>query len=132
MRKAMIFMCLILAGFFLSWTFYSKWNEKRIAAQNEEQKAALDPAFAKAYGENQLKILGFYANPGTIHPGQKTQLCYSVINAESVRIEPPVKDVWPSLSRCVDAMPKKETVYKLIAEDAGGRIQTATSTVKLF
>jgi hypothetical protein len=129
MRKVMVFTCLILICIVLGWIFYSN---RQLAMQQEKEKAAQDPVFAKAYGESRLAIMGFYANPGTIHAGQKTQLCYGVINADSVRIEPPVKYVWPSLSRCVDVTPTKETVYKLIAEDASGQTKTATTTVKIF
>jgi hypothetical protein len=132
MRKVIILACLIVICIFLGWTYYSKRNDMRIAAQKAEEKAVQDRAFAKAYGENRLTILGFYANPGTIHPGEKAQLCYSVNNAENVRIEPPVKYVWPSLGRCVDVTPRKDTVYKFIAEDASGQTKTATTTVKVF
>jgi hypothetical protein len=132
MRKVIIFTGLIIICIYLGWTYYSKWYDHRIAMQKEEQKAAQDRAFAKTYGGNQLTIFGFYANPGAIHPGEKAQLCYNVNNADSVRIEPPVKNVWPSLGRCVEVMPRKTTVYKLIAEDASGQTKTATTTVEIF
>ena len=132
MRKVILFTCVLLICVLLGWTFYSKWNERREARIKEEQKAAQDRAFAKAYGENSLAILAFYANPAEVRRGEKTQLCYGVNNAESVRIEPPVENIWPSLSRCVDVTPKKETIYKLIAEDASGQTKTATATVKVF
>ncbi len=139
MHKLISVTTLILIGISLGWNFHSKWMDRRAAllkeekkaAQEEEQKAAQDRVFAKTYGGNSLTILGFYANPGTIHAGEKSQLCYSVNNADTVRIEPPVKYVWPSLSRCVDVTPKKETVYKLIAKDASSQTQTATTTVKV-
>jgi hypothetical protein len=132
MRKVMIIACLIVVCIVLLWIVYSKRNEQRAARLKEEQRAAEDTKYAKAYGETNLTILGFYANPGAIHSGQKAQLCYGVNNADNVRIEPPVKDVWPSLSRCVDVTPKKETVYKLIAEDSSGHAKTATTTVRIY
>jgi hypothetical protein len=136
MRKVITFMVLSILCIYLGWTFYSRWQDNRVLVRRiEERKAAQDHAVAKAYkayGEGRLTILDFYANPGTIHPGQKAQLCYSVSNADSVRIEPPVKDVWPSLSRCVDVTTKRETVYKLIAEDSSGQTKTATTKVKIF
>ena len=84
-----------------------------------------------AYGGESLAILNFYANPATIRPGETTQLCYSVPNAENVRIEPPVENVWPSLSRCVDVTPTDDTVYTLIAEDDSGNTVTANTTVEV-
>jgi hypothetical protein len=35
-------------------------------------------------------------------------------------MEPAVEAVWPALTRCVQVSPKKETEYKLIAEDDAG------------
>jgi hypothetical protein len=132
MRKVITFMLLLIMCLYLGWTFYSRWRDNRALVRRiEERKASQERAVAKAYGGGSLVIMGFYANPGIIHPGQKSQLCYSVNNADTVRIEPPVKDVWPSLSRCVDVLPRKDTVYKLIAEDATGQIKTATTTVKV-
>jgi hypothetical protein len=97
----------------------------------EENKRAQDRAVVEAYGGGRFNILGFYVTPAIVLKGQKAQLCYSVINAESVRIEPPVENVWPSLSRCVDVKPDKDTVYQLIAEDAQGNRKTARLTVKV-
>ena len=53
-----------------------------------------------------------------VSPGGKTPLCYGVVNADSVRLEPPVEKVWPSLSRCFDVSPSGTTRYTLTAEGA--------------
>ena len=134
MRKAYSLMLLaIIAGIYLGWVYYSRWIDHRtIIRRMEENKAAQDRAVVEAYGGGRFNILGFYATPAMVRGGKKAQLCYSVINAQSVRIEPPVENVWPSLSRCVEVRPDKDTVYKLIAEDVQGNRKTASLTVKVI
>ena len=48
-------------------------------------------------------------------------ICYGVLNAKAVRIEPRVEGVSPSLNRCVEVSAEKETRYTLTAEGADGR-----------
>jgi hypothetical protein len=121
-----------MASLYLGWIYYSRWGDHRALLRRlEESKRAQDRAVVEAYGGGRFNILGFYATPAIVLKGQKAQLCYSVINAKSVRIEPPVENVWPSLSRCVDVRPVKDTVYQLLAEDAQGNRKTASLTVKV-
>jgi len=54
-----------------------------------------------------------------------------VPNSKTVRIEPPIKNIWPSLSRCVEVAPERDTVYWLIAEDAAGHKVIATTAIKV-
>lgn len=68
-----------------------------------------------------VKIAQFYARDGVVTEGSNTVICYSVMNASAVRIDPPVADVWPSLNRCFDVRPMRETKYTLTAEGAGGK-----------
>ena len=70
---------------------------------------ALVPLFA-------LKVLQFYAVPGEIVTGEQSLICYGVEDAVSVRIEPAVEKLSPSLSRCIGVSPKRDTTYKLIAQ----------------
>lgn len=64
------------------------------------------------------KILQFYAGQGVIRPGEAVTICYGVESAESVRIEPHVEDITPSLNRCIEAKPEKTTLYTLTAVGA--------------
>ena len=54
--------------------------------------------------------------------GANSVLCYGVINAKSVRMEPPVEGVRPSLNKCVEVAPSKETRYTLVAEGNDGQM----------
>lgn len=133
MQKVFRFTWWILLAFaciYLGLVYYSRKSASRELIKDlEERKASQERAVVDAYGGQTLAILNFYANPATIRKGETTEICYSVPNAESVRIEPTVENVWPSLSRCVEVSPTSDTVYTLIAEDANGNTVTANTTV---
>jgi hypothetical protein len=126
-----------MALIYLGWTFYSRRAdnqaiERRAVKERNDRQAAQDRALMKAYGSDRVKISDFYGVPATIRKGEKAKLCYSVVNADKVRIEPQVKeDVWPSFSRCVNVSPQKDTTYKLIAESDDGQTATASLTFKV-
>ena len=67
-----------------------------------------------AYGKN-VRILSFYG-PHEIASGSKALLCYSVVNATVVKLDPPVERLWPAVSRCFDVTPISTTHYTITAE----------------
>ena len=71
------------------------------------------------------------ASPAAIHRGEKTQVCYGVANAKTVKLEPQPNPVWPSYSRCVDVTPARTTTYTLIAQDAAGNTRSQAVEVKV-
>ena len=83
-----------------------------------------------AYG-TELKILTFYTRSDAIARGEKALVCYGVVNAASVRLDPPDEDVWPSLSRCFEVGPARTTRYTLTAESADHRAVSAAVEVKV-
>ena len=123
---------LLLAVIYVGWVFFSR----RQVNQALEEKAATERR-AKArqtfemMGGNRFDILGFYADPVSIRPGETAELCYSVSNAKSVRLEPPSEPVWPAFSRCVHVSPHKTTAYTLTAEDAAGHTKSATVKIEV-
>ena len=127
---------LIIAGLivaYLGFIYFSRWSDRQVLRQTlEERKAEQDRPLAAVYGEGSITIISFYTTAPTIRRGETAQLCYGVSSAEKVRSEPPVKNVWPAISRCVDVSPESDTVYKLIAEDAEGNIKTAEATIKVL
>src|ERR1700692_4158560 len=81
--------------------FYSRWSANRSAARGLAAKEIeRDRKVVEMAGGNSLKILSFYATPGTIRPGQHANLCYGVNEAKTVRLDPPVEQVWPALTHC--------------------------------
>ena len=120
----------VIALLYLGWTFFSRWNDNRSIEQSAaDQKARADAKVVEMFGSGKLKILNFYVAPGVILRGQKGMLCYGVSNAQTVRIEPEVEPVKPALSRCVEIAPKRDTEYKITAEDAAGHSETQTLMV---
>ena len=124
---------IIVALIYLGWVFYSRWHENRLLQQ---QAAAKEEADAKRiydlYGAGRVKILQLYANPAVVSKGGTGQLCYGVSNAKTISIEPkPTDDVWPSIARCVNIAPNKDTTYVLTVQDTSGHTETANVTVQV-
>jgi hypothetical protein len=134
MRRAMQFFGLVIVAALIydGAIFYSRWKGNRQAAEAQaEKEASQERKELDAIGGGGLKILSFYAAPGTIRRGAHTTLCYGVVGAKTVRIEPPVDNVWPSLTRCVQVSPRKDTEYKFIADDGAGHSATQSITVSV-
>lgn len=116
----------------IGWVIFSRWQENRqIEQRAAEKKRAGDRGSVEMLGGSRFEILHFYASPAVIRRGDTAQICYGVSNAKTVRLDPPAGSVWPSLSRCVEVAPKKNTTYTLTAEDAAGQARTATVTVQV-
>ena len=76
-----------------------------------------------------VRILRFYASVGTLAPGQKAQLCYSVENAKLIRISPMVESAYPSPGRCIEIYPEHTTHYTLQAEGFDGSVVMRSITL---
>jgi len=112
-----------LAVSYLAWVFVSRsigagrWM-RRGASADDPRTAE----FSRLYGGADVKILQFYARDASIVEGTKSVICYGVLNAKSVRIEPAVDGVGPSLNRCVEVAAEKQTRFTLTAEGAAGQV----------
>ena len=128
MRKLLIaIVALSLA--WLGWIFAYRAITTARWTRDHTRPGSDNPEFARTYYGADLKILQFYAREGTVTEGGKTLLCYGVLNAKSVRLDPPVANVYPSLNRCVEAAPGGQTLYTLTAEDQAGRTVSAALTL---
>jgi len=123
----------IIAAIYVGYVFYSRWSENREAADKvKQQELASDQRTVNAYGGGQVKVLSFTISPGAVHRGEKVDICYAVANAKTVTIDPkPDGEVWPSLSRCVEATPTKDTTYTITAKDESGKTDTLSAAVKV-
>jgi hypothetical protein len=135
LRRALPILTVViaLALIYDGWIFYSRWSSgraiERERARNEAERARRT---VQVLGGDQLKILGFYAVPPVIHPGQPASICFGVNGAVKVRIDPPiVEDLHPSLSRCFQISPKRDTEFKLTAEDGAGHALSQSLTVRV-
>jgi len=102
----------LISLLYTGWVFWQRHSE---ATRPAPARVERDPL--AAYGKT-LKILQFYTSRGGIAGGQKALLCYGVVNATSVRLDPPDEKVWPAVSRCFAVKPAKTTRYTLTAEGA--------------
>lgn len=122
----------LIAALYAGWIFYSRWNAaheaKRAAAAQEVERIRKE---VELNGGSELKITALYASSGVVRRGQALQLCYGVVNAKNVAFDPPIPDVWPSMSRCVDVAPKKSTTYTLTADDGAGHSEKAQLSIEV-
>ena len=133
-EKYLIFsgVVLLLAGLYVGWVFLSRRQANQVLEEKAaNERRAHDRKSFEMMGGNRFDILGFYADPVSIRAGETAELCYSVSNAKSVRLEPPSEPVWPAFSRCVHVSPHKTTAYTLTAEDATGHTKSATIHVEV-
>ena len=134
LRRALPWLTVVLcvAVLYDAFVFYSRSRQSRnVQRQREAVDAERDRRILEALGGDKLKILSFYAAPPLIHAGESTLICFGVNAAKSVRIEPPVEELHPSLSRCFQVSPRHDTDYKLIAEDAGGHTLTESLRIRV-
>src|SRR5258707_9415796 len=123
LRKALPFLTVAIfaAAAYDGWFFYSRWRD---AHETERTTQAMEVEEARRtidmLGGGRLKILNFYASPAAIRRGEHANICYGVNGAKSVRIEPPVEELHPAMSHCLQVSPSRSTEYKLVAEDSSG------------
>jgi hypothetical protein len=118
-----------VAFIFISRRASDRAYDRRSAKQAAQQQRAVDRAVIEQLGGGDLAIRTFYVSPPSIAHGQSAQLCYDVDNAKKVTLNPPVAEVWPSHTRCVDVSPKRTTDYTLTIRDSAGK--TASERVQL-
>jgi hypothetical protein len=108
------------AALYLAYTFYDRYNaDQKMARQTAEKEAEKAHEELDLLGSRSLKINQLYA-PASLAKGQTGKLCYGVVNAKTVTLDPPVDEMWPALTRCIEITPKKTTEYTLTAKDASG------------
>ena len=126
----------IVVGLYVGWVFYSRWQQNQAinaqaAAKLKAREQADGERVYKLMGGDQFAILNFYADPNRIEPGATADLCYSVSNAKSVKLEPQSQPVWPAFIHCVQVSPARTTTYTLTADDGAGHTKTATVQVQV-
>jgi len=130
MRRVLpyLWVAILIGLIYNGLVFYSRWSSNHEAERDREQKEAED-ARRTLDLLGQFKIPDFYAAPAQIRRGGQSRICYSTIGAKSVRIDPPVAEVWPAYGRCVEVSPRTTTGYTLLADDGSGHRVTRTVTV---
>lgn len=120
---------------YVGWVFWVRAQQNRAFEQRSAEKAAQqrqrDAEAFQGMGGNSFAIISFFASPPSISAGDESELCYSVSNAKTVSIDPPVGDVWPAFDRCVSVRPAKTTTYTITIADAAGHTKTATTKLQV-
>ena len=117
----LFFLATVLAATYVAWVFVSRALGTNRWIRESARPAAVNSEFARTYGGTDVKILQFYAREGSVIEGRQGLICYGVLNAKSVRMEPPLEGVYPVLNRCVEVTPERPTRYTLTAEGQDGR-----------
>jgi len=106
----------------LGLTWYARVGGREVAAP---QSAGI-PRELSGTG---LEILNFYAVPAAITTEESASICFGVLNADSVRIEPDGGALRPAISRCIEASPRETTTYTLTAADKEGHTLSSSFTL---
>ena len=124
---------MILAALYVAWTFYSRHESNRQAQAEIEakQEEARKHVVDTIYGSGEIKFSVFGADRGVLHHGETTHLCYGVVNATAVKLDPPVAQIVPSYHHCIEVSPKKTTTFTITAEDAKGNSKSESITVRV-
>lgn len=125
---------LVLALLYVAWTFYSRrQSAKEAAAQLEEkQQEQRDKVANQIFGSGEVKFTTFSAEPGRLKRGQTARICYGVVNAKTLKLDPaPNEEVKPTSRHCLDVAPKETTTYTITGANEKGQTQTQTLTIKV-
>jgi hypothetical protein len=134
LRRALPYLtvAVVIAVAYDGFIFYSRWSRAREAEKAQALKQAQDARRTlELLGGDRLRILDFYATPPAIPRGGRATICYGVNAADRVRIDPPVEEIHPAISHCLQVAPLHDTDYKLIAEDRAGHVVTQSLTIKV-
>lgn len=121
----------IVAALYVAWTFYSRYESNKQAMQRiqAEREAARKRVVDQIYGSGEIRFSTFGADSGFLKRGETTELCYGVVNAKNVKLDPPVEQIKPSYHHCIEIAPKKTTTYTITADDGAGHSKAESLTV---
>lgn len=123
----------IIVALYVAWVMYSR-HQATVDAERaaEQQKAESEKRVNdQIFGSGEVKFTTFAAADAVVRPGQTTQLCYGVVNATAVKIDPPVEALKPSWRHCMEIAPRKTTTYTITASDAKGTSKSLSLTIRV-
>ncbi|MEP7355529.1 MAG: hypothetical protein ABI824_20050 [Acidobacteriota bacterium] len=120
---------LVIGLTYVSWVLYQREQPTTIELKRKAKEAKTTEWYRATYGTDELTITQFIARTYEIHTGETALLCYGVLNAKTVRLEPAVELLHPSTTYCFNVTPAKTTTYKLIAASADGKTVDQSLTI---
>ena len=124
---------LILALLYVAWTFYSRHESNQRAQEQADAKKAeaRKDVVDRYFGAGDVRFPLFHADSAVLKPGETAHLCYGVVNAVSVKLDPPVEAIKPSYRHCIEIAPQKTTTYTITGVNAKGESKSASLEVKV-
>jgi hypothetical protein len=121
----------IIAALYVGWTFYSRHAADEQAARDlaAKQQADRQREADLIFGSGEVKIVSYSVDKASVAPGESADLCYGVVNATKVIIEPHVEDSKPSSYHCLTVSPRATTTYKITASNDHGQSKSLEVTV---
>jgi hypothetical protein len=123
----------IIAALYVAWTFYSRYQGNKQAMQRiqAEHEVARKRVVDQIYGSGEIRFTTFGADSGLLKRGERTELCYGVVNAKNVKVDPPVGETKPSYHHCIEIAPEKTTTYTITADDGAGHSKSESLTIRV-
>jgi type II secretory pathway pseudopilin PulG len=123
----------IIAALYVVWTFYSRHEanmkaQQQLAAQQAEQRQR---EARTIFGSGGLSFRTWSADKAVVRPGETAHICYGIVDAKTVNIDPPVEQLKPSYLHCFDVNPRKTTTYTITAADAAGHTASEHLTIQV-
>ncbi|MFL6417557.1 MAG: hypothetical protein ACJ74Y_18025 [Bryobacteraceae bacterium] len=125
---------IIIAALYVAWTFYSRHQrtheaEQAIEKKQEDQRKRVAQ---QIFGSGEIKFSTFSISTSVLKRGETTQLCYGVVNATAVKLDPPPPEpLKPSYRHCLDISPRKTTTYTITASNDKGESQSQSLTLRV-
>ena len=119
--QAVLMAGILAAAGYLAWVYgirHGPSATQPTAAAREQQRR--NEEFLKTYGGKAVRILQFYSADGYLIEGDSATICYTVVNARTVRLDPPLPGAGVAFNRCLEDHPEKTTRYTLTAEGLDG------------
>ena len=135
MKKVLAYtwIAVVIAALYVAWIFYSR-HERTAREEQELQKRKQEQAQRvnqMIFGSGEIQFSTFVAEPGVLRRGETAELCYGVVNAVRVELDPPIEAAKPTYRHCVEISPKKTTTYTIKATDSKGNSKSASLTVQV-
>ncbi len=123
----------VLAALYVAYVLYSRHErdaaaQAEVAKQKQQETQRVDNLI---FGSGEIEFTTFHADAAVLQRGQSTEMCYGVVNAVRLELDPPVEQAKPTYRHCLEISPKATTTYTLKATDAKGNTKSASITVQV-
>lgn len=128
-----IWIIVLIAALYTGWIFYSRHERDKAAQEaiDKRKQEEVQRVNNLIFGSGEIKFTTLSADDGFLRRGQTTRLCYGVVNAVKLEIDPPVAQIKPTYMNCLVIAPKKTTTYTLKATDAKGNTKSESLTIQV-